>query len=210
MHIRFGKALALMLTATQVLAGSAGSIGPTYPIVEEDAMVAMQKKLKRMEATGELAKLQKESQDRIIRNIEQPAPVAGITETRVRTVRYFDPTMTFPQPVTDNSGRVIVAAGTKLNPLEHVSLSKRLVFFDARDKVQAARVKQMVAKEGAKVKPILIAGSFMQTMREWGVQVYFDQHGQLSRRFGISHAPTIISQDGKRLKIEEVPSEELK
>lgn len=210
MHIQFGKALALMTVTAYSLAAPVGSIGPTYPIVEEDAMVAMQKKLKHMEATGELAKLQQESQSRIVRNIEQPAPVAGITETRVRAVRYFDPTMTFPQAVTDASGRVIVAAGTKLNPLEHVSLSKRLIFFDARDKVQADRVRALVAKEGERIKPILIAGSFMQTMRAWGVQVYYDQHGQLSKRFGISHAPTVISQDGKRLKIEEVPSEELK
>lgn len=206
----FGKSLLLALLVAPAWAGSLTSLGPTYPIAEEDAMVAMQKKLKRMEASGELAKLQEQARQRIMRNIEEPAPVAGITATEKRSVRYFDPTITIPQAITDGTGRVVVAAGTKINPLDHVGLTKRWVFFDGRDAAQTVKVRAMVAKDGPRVKAILVAGSFMKTMREWGVQVYFDQYGQLSRRFGIAHVPSVVSQDGKRLKIEEIPSEELK
>ena len=209
MHMRFGDAMLLALFAVPALAGQLTSVGPTYPITEDDAMVAMQQKLKRMEATGELARLQEQARQRIIRNIEDPAPVDGIAVTEKRSVRYFDPTLTISEAVTDGAGRVVVAAGTRINPLDHVGLTRRLVFFDGRDKAQTDKVRAMVAKEGPRVKAILVAGSFMKTMREWGVQVYFDQYGQLSRRFGITHAPTVISQDGKRLKIEAVPVEEL-
>lgn len=210
MPMSFSRLLALLLLTNTALAGPLGSIGPTYPIIEEDAIVSLQAKLKRMEASGELAKLQNESRERIIRNIEQPAPVTGLTEAKTRSVHYVDLSVSFAQGVSDGDGRVVVPAGTRVNPLEHVSLSKRWVFFDGRDPEQAKKVLAMLTKEGGRIKPVLVAGSFMQTMREWGLQVYFDQYGKLVKRFNITQVPAIVSQDGLKLKIEQMPAGELK
>ena len=41
-------------------------------------------------------------------------------------------------------------------------------------------------------------------MRRWKRPVYFDQHGQLVERLGIRHLPALVSQDGKRLRIDEI------
>jgi conjugal transfer pilus assembly protein TraW len=41
-------------------------------------------------------------------------------------------------------------------------------------------------------------------MRAWKQTVYYDQGGSLVRRLGIRQVPAIVSQDGKRLRIDEV------
>ena len=41
-------------------------------------------------------------------------------------------------------------------------------------------------------------------------QVFFDQQGKLSQRFGVRAVPTVISQHGDMLLLEEVPAGELR
>lgn len=213
MRIRSGKPFFLLCLVTAgAWGGELGHIGPTYPIIEEDALLTLQSKLQHMEKTGQLQQLQQQSQEKIIRSIESPAAIMGLSEAQIRETHYIDPSIIFPQSIKDHTGRIVIAAGSKVNPLEHMRLSKRLVFFDGRDPVQAEKVRSMVSKNGSQIKPILVAGSFMATMRAWGTQVYFDQYGKLVRRFNITHVPAIVSQDveiATRLKVEAIPTEEL-
>jgi conjugal transfer pilus assembly protein TraW len=99
---------------------------------------------------------------------------------------------------------LLFAAGTRKNPLEVVSLSKRLLFFDARDQRQVARARELIASYGGKVKPILTGGSYLDLMKAWRVAVYFDQQGTLTRRFGIRQVPALVSQEGQRLRVDEM------
>jgi conjugal transfer pilus assembly protein TraW len=98
----------------------------------------------------------------------------------------------------------LFAAGTRKNPLDVVSLSKRLLFFDARDRRQVVQASELIARYDGKVKPILTGGSYLELMKDWRVPVYFDQHGALTQRFGIRQLPALVSQEGKRLRIDEV------
>lgn len=213
MRIRFGNTLVLigMLHAT-AYALDLGHIGLTYPIVEEDALLSLHRKLQQLDQSGELAAHQRQAQEQIVRSIESPQAVSGLTTADRRATHYIDPTLTFDEAIKDHTDRIIIAAGTKINPLAHIRLSKRLVFFDGRDALQTEKVKQMVATYKEAIKPILVGGSFMQTMRAWGKPVYFDQYGKLVKRFQITAVPAIVSQDTEmttRLKVEAIPAEEL-
>jgi conjugal transfer pilus assembly protein TraW len=44
----------------------------------------------------------------------------------------------------------------------------------------------------------------MKLMREWKRQVYYDQGGALSRRFMLQQTPAIVSQEDKRLRVDEI------
>jgi conjugal transfer pilus assembly protein TraW len=57
----------------------------------------------------------------------------------------------------------------------------------------------------AKLKVILTGGSYLDLMRRWKRPVFFDQQGTLTEKLGIRHVPALVTQDGKRLKIEEIP-----
>jgi conjugal transfer pilus assembly protein TraW len=104
----------------------------------------------------------------------------------------------------DAQGNLLFPAGTRKNPLEVVSLPKRLLFFDARDRRQVARVRELVATYEGRVKPILTGGSYLDLMRAWRTPVYYDQQGVLTRRLGIQQVPALVSQEGQRLRIDEM------
>ena len=55
-----------------------------------------------------------------------------------------------------------------------------------------------------RVKPILVGGSYLDLMQSWRLPVYYDQQGLLTRRLGITQVPALVSQDGLRLRIDEL------
>ena len=67
-----------------------------------------------------------------------------------------------------------------------------------------SRAQALIAAYQGRVKPILTAGSYLNLMRSWRVPVYYDQQGLLTRRLGIRQVPALVSQDGLRLRIDEL------
>ena len=195
---------AVLACPTLANARDLGRVGPTYPIAEPDLLEEIQTVLKRKQASGELDRLQQQAQRRVMRSIESPAPVAGVLRTTAGRTHYFDPSITVQQAITDGQGRVIVAAGTRANPLDTVTLTRQMLFFDARDAAQLQLARAKLDELGDRLKPVLVAGSYMDLMRAWQVPVYFDQDGTLVRRLGIAQVPALVVQDGKRLRIDEL------
>ena len=181
-----------------------GVIGPVYAIAEPSLLEVIQAKLRQMQANGDLSRLQRESQARIRREVEQPVPVAGITKTTRARSFHFDPSIEVPYPILDAEGRVIVAPGTRVNPLDTVSLSRPLLFIDARDSTQLDQAQRLLGERKGQVKLILTGGSYLDLMRRWKLAVFYDQQGQLSTQLGIRHVPALVTQDGKRLRIDEL------
>ena len=196
-------AAALLLSVT-VRAQDLGVIGPIYPIAEPSLLEVILAKLREADANGVMARLQRDTQARVKRGIEQPAPVTGITKTTKARSFYYDPSIVVPYAITDADGKVIVAPGTKVNPLDTVSLSKRLLFIDARDAAQIGRARGILDEHGGKVKVILTGGSYLELMRHWKRPVFYDQQGQLTDQLGIRHVPALVTQEGRRLRIDEI------
>jgi conjugal transfer pilus assembly protein TraW len=196
-------AAALLLSVT-ARAQDLGVIGPVYPIAEPSLLEVILSKLREADANGVMARLQRDTQVNVKRSIEQPAPVTGITRTTKARSFYYDPSIVAPYAITDAEGKVIVAPGTKVNPLDTVSLSKRLLFIDARDAAQIGRARGILDEHGGKVKVILTGGSYLELMRHWKRPVFYDQQGQLTDQLGIRHVPALVTQEGRRLRIDEI------
>lgn len=179
-----------------------GTIGPTYAITEQSFLEFITGKLQQKQTSGELTQLEKEAALRAERNVREPQPVPGISTARAARSFYFDPSVTLTTNVTDNKGNILYPAGTRANPLDIVSLSKHLLFLDARDPHQVTRAKSLIDYYGGKVKPILVGGSYLDLMKAWQIPVYFDQYGVLVKRLGIEQVPAIVSQEGQRLRID--------
>ena len=195
---------AVLLLAVTARAQDLGVIGPVYPIAELSLLEVILAKLREADANGVMARLQRDTQVNVKRGIEQPAPVTGITKTTKARSFYHDPSIVVPYAITDADGKVIVAPGTKVNPLDTVSLSKRLLFIDARDAAQIGRARGILDEHGGKVKVILTGGSYLELMRHWKRQVFYDQQGQLTDQLGIRHVPALVTQEGRRLRIDEI------
>ena len=197
-------AMILLMATSAVYAETLGAVGPVYPIIEPDLVDRIQAKLKAKQASGELERRNKAAQAQAQRSIEQPAPVSGIATVSAPRTFFFDPSITLERDIVDQTGRIIVPAGTRVNPLDKISLTRRLFFIDGRDARQVKQAEAVMDRNGAGVKLVLVAGSYMDLMRSWKRHVYFDQQGELTTRLGIQHVPAIVGQEGKRLRIDEL------
>lgn len=182
-----------------------GTIGPTYPVAEKNLLDVIMARLRAKEASGELKRHEQEARDRASYAVNNPRPVDGLRRAQSARTSYFDPSFTLQSNVVDSKGALLFPAGTRKNPLEVVTLSKHLLFFDARDPGQVAKARELIEHYQGKVKPILVGGSYLDLMKRWNKPVFYDQEGALVRKFGIAAVPAIVSQEGQRLRIDEVP-----
>ncbi len=157
----------MLLLSPPAAALDLGVIGPAYAIAEPDLLVELQAKLSEKARTGELQQLERAARQRIVAAIETPPPVPGLARSEHPRTFYFDPSVVVGEPIVDGEGHVLVAAGTRTNPLDVVSLSQPLLFFDGRDAAQVRQAKALIERYGGKVKPILTAGSYLNLMRRW-------------------------------------------
>ena len=200
------KTLCLILMMC-IVSGSAFAgerLGSVSPIVEQDMIEAIMQTLRAKEKSGELARLQREAADRVKKRVEEPVAVGGLARTEKARTYYYDPSYTQPTTIYDTQGRVIAAAGTRVNPLEYITLSTRMLFFDGRDPEQVRMAFTLIGKYKDGIKAVLVGGRPLEMMRKRKVRIYFDQNGTLTRRFGITHVPALVTQDGYRVRIEEM------
>lgn len=197
-------AIIFIWVAVSARAEDLGVIGPVYTIREPSLLDVILAKLRAAAASGELDKLQQEARAKAQREIEQPVAVSGLARTTHPRRFYYDPSVVVPYPVTDATGKVIVALGTTVNPLDTVSLTRPLLFFDAGDAAQLTRAQALLREQQGKLKLILTGGSYLDLMRRLQRPVYFDQGGLLTTKLGIHQVPALVSQDGKLLRIDEI------
>ena len=196
--------LGLMLGSADARAMDLGVIGPTYEISERHLLQMIEQRLREKERSGELGRLEAEARKRGIGTVKNPPPVTGLRPTDTMRTFYFDPSFTLDRNIFGPQGELLFAAGTRKNPLEVVSLSRHLLFFDARDPRQVSRARQLIALYQGRVKPILVGGSYLDLMQSWHVPVDYDQQGLLTRRLGVTQVPALVSQEGLRLRIDEL------
>lgn len=197
-----------------VMAKDFGVHGVIYSIEEQDPIALIQKKLKVMDDNGELARRNLELQKKARTSVERPKPVEGIIKATEDRIFYYDPTYVVKKDLYDHQGRIFAKKGSRINPLETVSLSTNLLFFDGDDAAQLDWVKEQLTKsrEAKLLRLILVKGAPLTLSEELKVSVYFDQGGILTKKIGIKHVPAVVSQETLRLRIEEIvlpPSREL-
>ena len=197
-------AAGLFLAATMSGAASAkdlGERGATWPVAEPDLLAQIEARLIEMERSGELARLEDEARTNARRRLEEPAPAPGIAPARKRQSRLRDPAITVARDIRTADGVLIAAAGTRVNPLERVTLARDLLFVDGR---REAEVAWALGHDRA-AKIVLLAGRPLELMRRHRRPFFFDQGGRLAARFGLRFTPSLVEQVGTRLRITEIP-----
>lgn len=181
-----------------------GVYGETFEITEEDLLHQIQRRLGEMRASGELDRLEHEFVDRAKAKIIRPDPVPGITRTVEPRSWTYDPSWTAPEDITDTEGRLIIAAGQSVNPLDAVAMRTPLLLVDGDDREQ---VDWALAQADASIwgaKLILVNGAPFELEQEIQQPVYFDQRGLITGKFGVTSVPARIRQEGRMLRVEEV------
>ena len=180
-----------------------GVVGQTYEIAEPDMLEGFYSKLREAEADGKMAEVEEQMKERFIAHANRPKGIT-LPRTQNHRVHYFDPTIVLSQDIVDHEGNVLWPVGTTVNPLEYVPMTQQWLFFDGDDPVQAAWAHDYLKRYPNQVRPILIQGAVLDLTEAWEVRLYFDQHGKYVEKFGIKAVPSLISQEGKKLRIDEI------
>lgn len=209
--------LAVLIAAAVVCAGASAqsakqtrsetppeAIGPTYNIIEQDMLQAIEGRLKGLEKSGELAKKIEEAKARSLESVQRPKAVEGLGQAKVNRTYYFDPSVAVTQDIRDTNGKLIVKAGTRVNPFEFASMTTWLFFFDGTDPKQVALAERVGKQYDWNVKPIMVNGAPLELGRKWKRRVYFDQGGTLVNKMGIQNVPALVTQEGKEFRIDEL------
>lgn len=187
-------------------------IGNVYKIEERSLLDVIFEKLGGLEKSGEIKRVQSEMKKKAINSLEHPKGIDLPRANKVST-HYFDPSYTVKKDIYLQDGTILHKKGKVVNPLDIISLSKDIIFIDGSDEEQLDWAKDKFAKSGWMDKIILVKGSYREIMKKWKKRVYFDQLGvanlpnkkiTLVQQFGIKELPSIVSQEGKLLKIETV------
>lgn len=196
-------ALIMLACSAPAAAKDYGQHGTLWPVIEPDLLEQIKSRLTHLEATGEIARLSERLRQRTIARVNRPEPVAGVTEAVTLRSWQFDPTISADRDVSDDKGRIIIASGTRVNPLDTVSLRAPLVFLDGDDPAQLAWASARYGKTNAKL--ILVRGAPLALMKVRQRRFYFDQGGTLITHFGIRAVPAVVEQQGRLLRITETP-----
>lgn len=201
--------LLFTLVSSSVLAeDDLGVVGKTYEIEERDLLEKIHAELAAMEADGRMAAEQERMQERAKAFVKRP-PGAFLPRANESEVYYHDPSVTAPFDVVDQNNQVIYPAGTVVNPLDYVSLTTPLVFFDGDDQLQAEWVRAFLGEEAYNYVPMMTNGPIIELMQDWNTRLYFDQHGRYAAQLGITALPAVVRQEGRQLRVDLVAVEKL-
>ena len=189
-----------------VFAKDFGNRGANYPVAEESILLGLQRKFAELDLKKEEERMRSIAEERI----RNPISVSGIIPAKETREFWHDPTYILTENALLPCGRVLYKAGTRVNPLDYMDLDRRLFFIDGREEKQLEWLKDQLlpgSSSGAKKienRIILVGGSPPEVQDKLGFEVYFDQGGELTTRFGIRGSPAVAEQAGKNLKIVEV------
>jgi conjugal transfer pilus assembly protein TraW len=182
-------------------------VGPQLAIVEPDLVAVMQAQAARLDFTG--------MQERAYRDFWGKVALLALPTHETGRERLVDPTVVLPAPLRDGDGRVLVAAGMRINTLQSFPWSHRLIVFDAGDPAQLAWAIQRAGEQ----RPTIFLASSVDRAAGWdGWQRLVTALGQplyvLEQRFAerlqIASVPSVFTQEGAVLRVREVGQDEVR
>jgi len=195
-----GLALAAMLTAPPLPAKDLGVRGATWPIAEPDLLDAIAEHLEALRDADAFAQWEAEAKARARAHLEAPPRVPGIVPATEDRARRLDPGITVARDLLAPDGTVLARAGMRVNPLDHVRLSRPLLLIDGTRQVEVA----WALRHPGPATLVLIAGRPLALARMHRRPVFFDQGGVIARRFRIRATPSVVAQAGAWLRVTEV------
>lgn len=211
MRILFFCVLMTQSLSQLAMAKDFGTRGSVTHIEEQAFLEMIKERLQKVDIEEQQKQMQALARDRV----ENPRPVDGISPAEEDRVFYFDPSYALEKDAVLPCGKILYKAGTKVNPLEHMDLNRRMFFIDSREESQVTWLKGQLDRilpgqeKIIEDRVILVGGKpfeLQEELKEEGIamNIYFDQFGELVKRFGIKHSPASLEQEGLKIRINEI------
>lgn len=188
---------------SEAAAKDLGVRGPLFEITEPNLFEQIAAKYQALEASGEAARMQERLRERALASVHRPQPVQGLNRTEEPRSWRFDPSITLARDITLPDGRLVGRKGERINPLDLTPMKQSLIFFDGDDEEQLEWAADLIGSNPT-ISPVLVSGPVINLSRDWERQLFFDQGGVLTTRFGITQVPARVSREGDHLAVEEI------
>lgn len=186
--------------------GDLGTRGPVVAISESDMIAEMQRRA----AALDLDALREQAIQRYWAHATfEPLPVA--TQRRERRI---DPTVTAPQDLALPDGKVLVRAGERINPLDKLAFTQRLVVFDATAPEQVRTARALGEAPG--VTRVVYMTTALDRAQGWdalkAIEAQLEEpvyllSAQVRERFSLEHVPASVDARDRAFIVTEVPPE---
>jgi len=187
-----------LLPASFASGKNLGAIGRTYPIVEPDLV----EEIKAAIDYEKLAKIMAEQR----RNYQAKDIYALPTAKRDRTF-LVDMTYTLDHDIVDDSGQIMYPRGLTWNPLDYVSLPNPLVVINSEDAKQVEWFLKSPYNKNRQIK-LLISGGFAAPLMKQLDRPVFYLTKTIADRLQLAAAPCVITQNGKKMMVQEIKIDE--
>ena len=121
----------------------------------------------------------------------------GVPPAEEERTRYVDPSVNVPNPVYDLEGKIVSPAGT-VNPLEYVPLSKPVLF------LREDQVERLLDEIGEKKPVLLLTDGDVRAASSLAGHMVYRANPFILERLRIEKTPSLVTQDGPRLKVREI------
>ncbi len=172
-----------------------GVHGKLYEIREEDMLSYVKRKAGEIDMRALRESMERKLEESYAKHSLVSLDVPSATEERVR---YVDPSVNVRNPLYDHTGKMIFPAGV-VNPLDHTSLSKNILVL-REDQIK--KVLEKITEGGEKRILLLTDGDIKKASTLAGQRVYKASPFML-KRLKIEKVPSLVTQEGRKLRIEE-------
>lgn len=175
--------------------GPVDRLGPVYPIIEPDWSTWLpqqaEKRLRERPPTF--------SRDQVREAIKQKMPEIDLPDVTVPRTYAVDPSVQVGRPVTDHTGKIVVSAGARVNPLDRVPVFRPIVIINGMKKKQV----EWAARLQESPLVLITAGDVFDLSQRLGRPVY-PAPKALIERFAIERVPVVFSSRNGMIAVEEV------
>ena len=176
-----------------------GTYGTTFPIQEKNLIFVLKEKMESKEGVEKLSLFEKEFLS-LQQGKKLPNSISSIQYAQEERHMWRDPSVQLSMDLKDHLGNIFYKAGEKVNPLNHMTLSKGYIFIDGELKEHLLFARKVACQKPMMI--ILVKGDPLKLMRENpGLRLYFDQDGIMCTRFQITRFPSTLEQEGKMLHL---------
>lgn len=179
-----------------------GTRGGVSQISEEAFLEMINRKLSKIDIADHQNKINEIAKERVL----NPKPVKNISSATKSRSFYYDPTYSLTKDVVLPCGKILYKKGQEVNPLSHMDFNRRLFFINGNSKKEVKWLKDQLksAQQDIEDRIILVGGSPIKLEKEIKQNIYFDQNGVLTSKFGIKHSPAIVVARPPNLLINEI------
>lgn len=188
--------------------GDLGKLGPVVGISEPNLMDVIARRIQTVDW--------EEKKNRAVENVWNNVPMYPLPAATEDRIIKIDPTVEALQDIKDANGRVLISAGTRVNPLDIKTFDSILIVFNPLREQELQVAKTMVEEyvnSGKSVIPVLSEIDKAQgwemyngIAREINHPVYM-LTPELKQRFGIMRTLSVVRASGRFFELREVKVE---